>query len=173
MEVTDEIISKLAKIELFSDFAKPTNSNKQILKKISEKLNVKEFVSGNEIIKEGDIGDTLYILFQGNVQVQRSTPSKERFAVVNLTSNMNVFFGEIALIDKDKRSASVVATTDCKTLTLTGDDFRKLCEEEPILGYHALYHIAKRMAASLCRSTEDSLTLYQALLDEVEGTKQD
>src|SRR5574344_2026840 len=110
MESTPEILEHLVKLEIFSDFAKDTEDNKRILNKICGLLSVQEFKAGDEIIKEGDIGDTLYILFKGKVQVQRNTPSKERFAVVNLTSDMNVFFGEIALIDNDKRSASVVAT---------------------------------------------------------------
>jgi len=170
MESTPELLEKLVKLDIFSDFKNPTEENKRILHKICNILSIQNFNIGDEIIKEGDIGDILYILFNGNVQVQRNTLSKERFAVVNLSSNMNVFFGEIALIDKDKRSASVVATTDCSVLVLKGNDFHNLCEEEPVLGYHALYHIAKRMAISLRRSTEDSITLYQALLDEVEGT---
>lgn len=79
------------------------------------------------------------------------------------------FFGEIALIDNDKRSASVLALSDCRTLTLTGTDFLELCESDPILGYRVIFRIAKRLSASLRRSTMDILAIYQALLDEVEN----
>ena len=96
-------------------------------------------------------------------------PSNDEFAVVNLTKEQNVFFGEVALIDHDKRSASVVALTDCKTLTLTSDDFISVCETDPYFGYKVLLRIAKRLSGSLRRSTSDTLAIYQALIDEVEN----
>lgn len=169
MECTPELLEHLSKLEIFSDFASGRDQDKRILEKVCKKLEPKDFPAGSIIINEGDDGDILYILFQGVVQVLRNTPGSDRFAVVNLASEQNVFFGEVALIDKDKRSASVVAQTDCRTLTLRGSDFASLCEEEPLLGYKSCFRIAKRLAGSLRRSTSDILTLYDALLDEVEG----
>lgn len=49
-------------------------------------------------------------------------------------------------------------------------DFLSLCEKEPRLGYKSIFRIAKRLAGSLRRSNADILTLYEALLDEVEGS---
>lgn len=169
MNCTPEILTHLSNLEIFSDFASGSEQDMRILEKVCGKLEQKDFSAGSVIINEGDDGDILYILFQGIVQVMRNTPGSDRFAVVNLASEQNVFFGEVALIDKDKRSASVIAQTDCRTLTLSGSDFNSLCAEEPLLGYKACFRIAKRLAGSLRRSTADILTLYDALLDEVEG----
>lgn len=169
MECTPDLLDKLSKLEIFSDFSEKTENNIRILKKVCTLLSPKEFKAGETIIKEGDMGNTLYILYQGTVQVLRNTPENEQFAVVNLTTEQNVFFGEIALIDNDKRSASVIATTDCNTLILDGKSFLKLCDEEPMLGYKATYRIARRIAHSLRRSTQDMLSLYEALLDEVDS----
>ncbi len=169
MECSPEILKKLAKLEIFSDFVEQTEENIRILEKIALLLQVKNFVPNDMIIQEGDFGDTLYILYEGTVQVRRNTPSNEQFAVVNLKAGQNVFFGEVALIDNDKRSASVVAMENCKILCLDGEQFQKLCEEEPVLGYRAITRIAKRIAASLRRSNKDMMTLYTALLDEVNG----
>ena len=115
------------------------------------------------------MGDTLYILHTGSVQVKRNTPGNEQFAVVNLSAEQNVFFGEVALIDSDRRSASVVALENCRTLCLDGGTFKALCEEEPLLGYRATYRIARRLASSLRRSNKDLLTLYEALLEKDDG----
>src|SRR5574344_745141 len=172
MKATPKILEKLTKLEIFSDFASGSETDIRILKKVCDKLEFRDFPSGAIIINEGDDGDNLYILFEGVVQVLRNTPSSDRFAVVNLASEQNVFFGEVALIDRDKRSASVVAQTDCKTLTLTRKDFLDLCEEVPRLGYKACFKIAKRLAGSLRRSNMDILTLYDALLDEVSGIEE-
>lgn len=169
MDSTPEILMRLSKLEIFSDFSSGSNEDKLVLEKVCKCLGQKEFTAGSVIINEGDDGDILYILYQGSVSVLRNTPDAERFAVVNLNAEQNVFFGEVALIDKDKRSASVIAQSDCKTLTLTGEDFLKLCDEEPKLGYKSCFRIAKRLASSLRRSNADILTLYDALLDEVSG----
>ena len=169
MKPNDEILQRLSKLEIFSDF--PANSPENIarLEKVCVALGQKDFKKDDVIILEGDEGDTLYILYDGTVQVRRKTPSKEDFAVVNLTKEQNVFFGEIALIDHDKRSASIVALTDCKTLTLTDKDFIQLCENDPYFGYKVLFKIAKRMSGTIRKSTSDTLAIYQALIDEVEN----
>lgn len=168
MQSSPEILQRLSKLEIFSDFSEPTPENQQLLEKVCHKLDRKSFNKNDVIINEGDEGNTLYILYAGVVQVLRKTPGNEEFAVVNLTKEQNVFFGEVALIDRDKRSASVKALTDCETLVLTEDNFLELCESEPLLGYKVVFRIAKRLAGSLRRSTADILALYQALLDEVE-----
>jgi CRP-like cAMP-binding protein len=97
------------------------------------------------------------------------TPNNEQFAVANLTAEQNVFFGEVALVDKDTRSASVYAITKCNTLKLDGDRFKTLCDEEPVLGYNVMYRISRRIASALRRSNKDLMVLYEALIDEVHG----
>lgn len=169
MRPKDDVIERLSQLEIFSDFPPTTPENKARLERICAALGQKSFNEGDLIIREGDEGDMLYILYEGTVQVRRKTPSEDEFAVVNLTKEQNVFFGEVALIDHDKRSASVMALTDCKTLTLTNEDFINLCEKDTYFGYKVLYRIAKRLTASLRRSTSDTLAIYQALIDEVEN----
>ncbi len=169
MQVNNEIIEKLANVELFSDFNVNSPEDFQILSEICQILETKNFTASEIIIQEGDIGDVLFILYEGSVQVRRNTPSNEQFAVVNLNASQNVFFGEVALIDKDKRSASVIALENCKTLCLDGNRFKSLCEKIPILGYRVIYKIAKRIALSLRKSNRDFMVLYEALLDEVHG----
>lgn len=170
MDVNDVILQRLTSVELFSDFSPAAGAdNRRILTELAGILSMENFKTGDEIIREGQIGDTLYILYEGTVQVLRNTLSNEPFAVVNLSASQNVFFGEVALIDKDTRSASVKALSDCKVLGLTGKDFISLCEKENKFGYKVMRRIAVRLAQSLRRSTSDSLTLFQALLDEVAG----
>lgn len=169
MQSSPEILHRLSQLEIFSDFANDTLENNRRLECICHLLEEKSFKKDEIIIHEGDEGAILYILQEGAVQVRRLTPSHDEFAVVNLSAEQNVFFGEIALIDNDKRSASVLALSDCRTLTLTGTDFLELCESDPILGYRVIFRIAKRLSASLRRSTMDIFAIYQALLDEVEN----
>ena len=171
MQVEQSQVEKLSKIEIFSDLSMEFEDDKRILGEMIRLLSVKTFKKGETIIREGDMGDTLYILASGSVQVLRNTLGDEKYAVVNLNASQNVFFGEVALIDSDKRSASVVALEDCKTWILTGENYKTICEKEPRFGYLVTFRIAKRLAATLRSTNNDLITLYEALLDEVEGKK--
>ncbi|HNY20675.1 MAG TPA: cyclic nucleotide-binding domain-containing protein [Treponemataceae bacterium] len=122
---------------------------------------------GDPIITEGEEGDTLHILNRGSVRILRNTLDRESFALVNLDAGQSVFFGEIALIDSDRRSATVIALTDCETLTLSRQDYLSLCEEDPYIGYKITFRIATRIAESLRKSSSDLMTLYQALVEEI------
>lgn len=168
MNSTPELLEKLKKIEIFQDFAEDTPHNREILDKICDIMVYQEFKEGDVIIKEGDMGDTLHILAQGNVNVMRATLQGESFLVAKLLAEYNVFFGEMCLISKAERSASVVAATDCKTLMITGKDFLNLCDEEPVFGYKSINRMSIRLINMLQKTNNDVKVLYQALLDEVE-----
>lgn len=169
MEYKPELIEKLSQLEIFSDLSTKNEEHVRLLKAVCEILQSAKFKAGEVIINEGEIGNSLYILYDGTVQVQRRTPNNDKFAVANLTTEQNVFFGEVALVDKDTRSATVCALTDCYTLKLDGAKFKELCDKEKTLGYHVMYRIAQRIAGSLRRSTKDLMLLYEALIDEVHG----
>ena len=169
MECKQELIEKLSKLEIFSDLDINDAEHVRLLKRVCEILTPTPFNAGDVIIKEGDIGNSLYILYEGTVQVRRMTPNNEQFAVANLTAEQNVFFGEVALVDKDTRSASVYAMTKCSALKLDGDKFKALCDEEPVLGYNVMYRISRRIASALRRSNKDLMVIYEALIDEVHG----
>jgi CRP-like cAMP-binding protein len=169
MECADELIAKLSKLEIFSDLNIEDQEHVRLLKAVCGILEPIKFDAGSVIIKEGDVGDALYILYEGTVQVRRKTPNNDQFAVANLTTEQNVFFGEVALVDKDTRSASVYALTDCEALKLDGKEFKELCDKEPLLGYHVMYRISRRIAGALRRANEDLMLLYEALIDEVHG----
>ena len=171
MQIEKDQIEKLSKIEIFSDLSPASSEDKRILEDLASLLSEKKFKKGEMIIREGDMGDTLYILASGSVQILRNTLGDEKYAVVNLKAEQNVFFGEVALIDSDRRSASVMALEDCKTWVLTGKDYEKICEQEPRFGYLVTFRIAKRIASTLRNTNNDIITLYEALLDEVAGTK--
>ena len=169
MECKPELIEKLSKIEIFSDLDIHNNEHVRLLEAVCEILEPVAFTAGEIIIREGDLGDSLYILYEGTVQVRRKTPNEDQFAVANLSDHQNVFFGEVALVDKDTRSASVYALTDCNTLKLDGEKFKELCKNEFELGYYVMYRISQRIAGALRRSNKDLMLLYEALLDEVHG----
>ena len=160
-----EVVEKLKKIALFSDFA---DDNEKLLK-VYKLMKIEKYSSGSSIINEGDMGDKLFILNKGTVKILRNTLNNEKYAVALLSSDDNIFFGELALIDNDKRSATVIAESDCEVLSIHQDQFMKLCEENPLMGFKITLKIAKRLSGTLRKMNKDVIVLFEALVGEVEG----
>lgn len=169
MDNFDVVLPKLLNIELFSDFKADNENDCRVLKIVYENMTLKRYKKDDVIIKEGDKGDLFFILYQGAVKVLRDTPSGDKIALANLTSDMNIFFGETALTSKDTRSATVVATSDCQVIALSSKKFLAICENEPLLGYRVVLHLARRMSQTIRNTNSDKAALYQALFNEIEN----
>ena len=151
-----EVIERIRNIAIFSDFS----GDPERLGKIAAKLKVRRHAAGSAIITEGEEGDTLFVLNAGSVRILRNTLAGDTFALVNLSADANVYFGEIALIDNDRRSATVTALTDCETLTLARKDYLDLCEEDPVIGYRLTFQLALKLGSALRKSNRDMITMY-------------
>lgn len=92
---------------------------------IVELLHVKVFQKDEIIIQEGSEGDAMYFIVEGNVLVYNKN--------VQVPLKEGDFFGEIALLKKIPRTASVKATDTCKTLELTTRDFQTFIKTKPEL----------------------------------------
>src|SRR5574344_2122776 len=170
MDDLEQVLPRLTKLDLFSDFNPEKEEDKRSLKALYETHATKKFKAGEVIIKEGEKGDSFYILYTASVQVLQKTLANDNIALAILKAEQGICFGEAALIGHDVRSASVIALTDCSTILLSGEQFIALCEKEPVLGYHVIYRIAKRLASTIKKTNHDKSVLYEALLNEVDGT---
>jgi CRP-like cAMP-binding protein len=128
--------------------------------------------SANEIImRDGDIGDTMYIILEGTVEVAKSLviddahneESAKNKVFTRLDGKQCAVFGEIALLEELKRTASVKAVTDCVMYEMKKDDFLKVAEEDYELGYRILLNLARIVSARLRRADEDTVKLTTAL----------
>jgi HEAT repeat protein/ATP/ADP translocase len=77
------------------------------------------FPAGSRIIQEGDHGDHMYLIVDGEVEIRRGEAS------LNILKKDD-FFGEMSIIDGEPRSASAIAQTDCLLLRIDKDDFQEL-----------------------------------------------
>lgn len=98
----------------------------QELEYVAELSRPRRFSAGQVIFEEGELGDSLYVIGAGEVEVVRRDASGELKVIAVLTPPQ--FFGEMSLIDKEYRSATVRARTDAELLHLTAENltaFRK------------------------------------------------
>lgn len=168
MDNFEEVLPKLVKIQLFSDFNIDDENDCRILREVYDSMTIENYQKGDVIIEEGKIGDDFYILYSGKVHISRKTPAGDEIALADLTSEMNIFFGETALISDDPRTATVRALADCRCIALSSTKFLAVCDKEPLLGYRVLLKLAQRMAKTIRDTNSDKATLYEALFNEIE-----
>lgn len=127
------------------------------------------FEVGSRIITEGDEGDSMYILLEGTVDVLKTTLYGEEYVCATLKDEYRCVFGEIALIDHDRRSATVQAKTVCRTLSMSAADFRTFCRQNPSAGCELLLFISTNLCRNLRKENENLMKVYQALVEEIEN----
>ncbi len=131
----------------------------------------KRFHQGDVIMEEGEDGDTMYLMLEGEVGISKSLTMKfgdndyrktEKVLTVMRPENKEVF-GEMALIGRDTRSASITARTDCLLLEIKRDDFIRMVEGSPALGVKLLLNLSELLISRLRQSSQDMIRLTTAL----------
>ncbi|MGB5748499.1 MAG: cyclic nucleotide-binding domain-containing protein [Desulfobacterales bacterium] len=129
----------LATVNLFSHL------KKEELKRLANQSRYCTFKFGDEIIREGERDDRLFILISGKVNVFKSYGTKKEKRLRTLEPP--AYFGEIALIDDLQRSATVVALRDTKTLCLNKLNLDREIEKSPIIAKKLLQMLYRRLLA--------------------------
>jgi cAMP-dependent protein kinase regulator len=96
---------------------------------IVTKLNLRHYQQGATVVKEGDPGDSLFIIVRGEVRVLTYTPMKKEVHLANLGEGE--FFGEIALLTGKPRTATIITNKDSELLELTRSDYEKIAAKYP------------------------------------------
>jgi CRP-like cAMP-binding protein len=132
----NEEVDLLRKIPLF---AKIDPSKLKLLAFTSERLT---FGAGQELFHQGDVGDTAYIIINGEADVLVDTPTGE-LAVAKLTQNDLV--GEIAILINVPRTATVRAASELTTLAISKDQFFRMIGEFPDMAVEIMRELAQRL----------------------------
>ncbi len=114
------------KLEVLSSSPLFEMLSNQELEYIADLTRPKRFSAGQTIFEEGELGDSLYLIAQGEVEVVRRDAAGQPKVIATLGPNQ--FFGEMSLIDKEYRSATVKAKADAELMHLTAENltaFRK------------------------------------------------
>lgn len=96
------------------------------------------FNQGQIIFREGDPGDQLYIVAEGEVDIVTDSQLLE-------TVKTGGIFGEMALIDDKPRSATAIARTDCVLAPVSRQHFLTLVERTPLFALQVMRVMAERL----------------------------
>lgn len=103
--------------------------------------------AGTAIFQEGDPGDAMGLLISGEIAVRKEDDAGEMQLVATIPQGRT--FGEMAVIDGERRSASCTAKSDCIIAVLPKAQFENLIARHPGLGIKFLIRLNKQMSQRL------------------------
>jgi CRP/FNR family transcriptional regulator, cyclic AMP receptor protein len=148
---TDELVQSLRAIPLFKSL-----TNKDVRSLISI-IHNRNYIAGEYIFYQGDPGIGLYLIREGEVLISRESENGEKITLA--VFNKGDFFGELALLDSEKRSASAIANSDTKLSVIFKPDLDEFIEKYPKKGIRIVQGIAEITAVRLRTLNEDYFNL--------------
>ena len=115
------------------------NCSKRELEQIASIADEIDLREGKVLIAEGKSGREFFVLLEGEAEVTKDGRQINRLGAGD-------FFGEIALVSRSPRTATVTATTPVRALVITDRSFRRLLEESPEIQLKVLEALAERLA---------------------------
>lgn len=106
-----------------------------------------QYEPGIEIFKEGETGDCMYIIEQGNVRIHKGNTT------LAILKDKEVF-GELSLLDADTRSASASTESDCVLYKIDQEPFYELLDERPEVARGFIKILCQRLRAMNEKSRE-------------------
>lgn len=116
--------------------------------RVAERTTEKRFAKGDVLVQEGSVGSEVFFILAGRCEVRRTTAGK---AKVLAKLGAGDFFGEMAVLSPDPRTATVAAVEPVKVLTLSAWEFRQAMQASPAIGYQ----VAKILAGRLRKAEEE------------------
>jgi CRP-like cAMP-binding protein len=130
------------------------------LQRVADICKEQQFRSGKTIFKEGDPGNRLFIISEGEVRISRDVPGSGEEALTVLKPG--ACFGEMAVFDRSERSTDAIANKDCTLVTITRSDFEMLLDFDRDLGFKILWSVVRLLSERL-RITNDNLRSFLAM----------
>ena len=117
------------------------------------------YKAGAPVIKEGDPGQEMFVVESGSVEVFRGSGRKERRLSLLEAGD---FFGEMALLDNQPRSASVRAATDCQLLVIDATTLDQMLRQHAEVAVRMLRNLTGRLRAEAARADKAEAALGAA-----------
>ena len=124
------------------------------LERLGELLTKREFAAGDTICREGEDGDRMWLLAKGSVSVRLiSADGRMNLRIASLSRGTTI--GEMALIEKARRSATIVADEHVVAYELLRGGYERLLSERPAIATKLLANLSRELARRLRRTSED------------------
>jgi len=157
-EETKSAVELLKSVTLFADL------EEEELERFSHVAVPRAFPAGTRVFHEGDSSDACYIVSEGSFRVTRE--HSDGRAITLATLGPGEIFGELAMLDGDRRSASAEALSDGELLALPAGDVRSLLARHPEIALKLVAGLVRRLRAANVRLSRQS---FQTVPSRVAG----
>ena len=130
------------------------------LQKVKKYMHPLQFKKSDIVFQEGDPGDKIYFILSGGVSVIAKLSQNGRARRL-ATFGEGVFFGDMAILEQQPRSATVRADSETELLYMTVDDFQHLVKKESLLASKMLLGMARELSYRLRLTTIEVRTLEE------------
>jgi CRP-like cAMP-binding protein/thioredoxin reductase/Fe-S-cluster-containing hydrogenase component 2 len=137
------------------------------LKEVLETAEIKEIRAGQTIINEGEEGYDIFVIRQGSMVVEKNIGGKPVFLSYLPAGS---YVGEMALIDRGRRTATVRAAIKSEVIRLDGEAFRRLLERKPeLLGRFKQEMSTRQELTSIIEARKDGFGGVVDMYSQVAG----
>lgn len=130
-------MARLAAMPIFSDMA-PDN-----LETLAQMVQYRRFPRGAFIVGQDESGSSMYLLSSGRVKVSLASPEGKELVLNYLEAPTH--FGEMALVDAQRRSADVIAVTDVELFAIDAKDLSAAIQLQPKLALSIIATLSRRL----------------------------
>jgi CRP/FNR family transcriptional regulator, cyclic AMP receptor protein len=130
------------------------------LREVAALCREERFKPGETIFREGEPGNRLYLIVDGDVRISREVPGSGEEALAVL--KRGALFGEMAVFDRADRSTNAIANGGATCFSISRADFEMLLDFNRELAYKVLWAVVRLLSTRL-RSTNDSLRSFLAM----------
>jgi len=120
----------------------------------------RSYGAGEAVFREGDEGDTCYMVRTGKARAIREHPDGRSITLANF--GPGDLFGELAMFDAEPRSATVETLEQTEVVAILGGDMRRLMREHPDISVKLIAALAERLRATNERLARQSFQTVQS-----------
>jgi CRP/FNR family transcriptional regulator len=156
---SEEMIALLHGVPAFSALAE------EDLGQVVDVTVPRTFGAGEVVFREGDEGDTCYIVRRGQTRAVRE--HSDGRSITLATFGPGEIFGELAMFDDERRSATVEAVEETEAMAILGADMRRLLRAHPDIAVKMLGGLARRLRETNERLARQSFQTVQSRVASV------
>src|SRR6266702_3293077 len=158
---SEETVELLRRVPVFSALGR------EELARVAEVAVPRRFDAGEAVFREGDESDTCYIVRSGHARAIREHPDGRSITLAHF--GPGDIFGELAMFDDERRSATVETLDDVEAIAILGSDMRRLLREHPDLAVKLVISLGRRMREANERLARQSFQTVQSRVAGVLG----
>jgi CRP-like cAMP-binding protein len=151
---TAETVALLARVPVFETLA-PAD-----LERVAEAAVPRAFSAGEAVFREGDQSDTCYVVRSGHGRAIRAHPDGRTITLANF--GPGDIFGELAMFDDERRSATVEALDDLEAIAILGADMRRILRGHADISFKLVVALGRRLRQTNERLIRQSFQTVQS-----------